>query len=134
MSGITYTVADRIATITLNRPEKRNALSGEVVHELRRAFADAEADEQVKVVVLAASGKAFCAGADLDYLRQLQQNSFEENYTDSRELMQLFREIYDLKKVVIAQIEGMPWQGDAGWQRWRTLVTPFRKRGSDILK
>ncbi|WP_333863238.1 enoyl-CoA hydratase/isomerase family protein [Chitinophaga sp.] len=114
MSGITYTVAGRIATITLNRPEKRNALNGAVVRELREAFAQAEADEKVKVVILAANGKAFCAGADLDYLRQLQQNDFEENYADSRELMQLFREIYDLKKVVIAQIEGDALAGGCG--------------------
>ncbi|MGE7776786.1 enoyl-CoA hydratase/isomerase family protein [Chitinophaga sp. NPDC101104] len=114
MSGITYAVAGRIATITLNRPEKRNALNGEVVHALRKAFAQAEADGQVKVVVLAASGKAFCAGADLDYLRQLQQFDFEENYADSRELMQLFREMYELKKPVIAQIEGDALAGGCG--------------------
>lgn len=114
MSGITYQIAGRIATITLNRPEKRNALSGAVVRELREAFAQAEADEKVKVVVLAANGKAFCAGADLDYLRQLQQYDFEENYADSRELMQLFREIYALKKVVIAQIEGDALAGGCG--------------------
>lgn len=114
MSGITYSVTGRIATITLNRPEKRNALSGAVVRALREAFAQAEADGQVKVVVLAANGKAFCAGADLDYLRQLQQFDFEENYADSRELMQLFREIYALKKVVIARIEGDALAGGCG--------------------
>ncbi len=114
MSGITYQLTGRIATITLNRPEKRNALSGAVVRELREAFAQAEADEKVKVVVLAANGKAFCAGADLDYLRQLQQYDFEENYADSRELMQLFRDIYALKKVVIAQIEGDALAGGCG--------------------
>lgn len=114
MSGITYSVADRIATITLDRPEKRNALNGAVVRALREAFAQAEADAGVKVIVLAANGKAFCAGADLDYLRQLQQNDFEENYADSRELMQLFREIYDLNKVVIAQIEGDALAGGCG--------------------
>lgn len=114
MSGLTYHIADRVATITLNRPEKRNALNGALVKELRQAFARAEEDADVKVIVLAANGKAFCAGADLDYLQQLQQNNYEENLADSRELMLLMQEIYSLQKVVIAQIEGDALAGGCG--------------------
>ncbi|MGX5819442.1 enoyl-CoA hydratase/isomerase family protein [Chitinophaga lutea] len=114
MSGITYDIANRIATITLNRPEKRNALNGALVRELRAAFANAEADPAVKVVVLAANGKAFCAGADLDYLQQLQGYTHEENLSDSRELMFLFREIYGMEKPVIALITGDAIAGGCG--------------------
>lgn len=114
MSLITYHTENRIATITLNRPDKRNALNAAVVRALREAFARAEADEQAKVIVLAANGKAFCAGADLEYLQQLQQNNFEENLADSRELMLLMQEIYTLEKVVIAQIEGDAIAGGCG--------------------
>jgi len=113
-SFLVYTVADRVATITLNRPEKRNALNGQLVAELREAFQAAAADEAVKVVVLAGNGEAFCAGADLDYLQQLQKNTYEENLTDSRELMQLFREIYELDKIVIARVEGHAVAGGCG--------------------
>ncbi|RBL88427.1 enoyl-CoA hydratase/isomerase family protein [Chitinophaga flava] len=109
-----YEVAFRIATITLNRPDKRNALNGAMVAELRQAFAAAAADEDVKVIVLKGNGEAFCAGADLDYLQQLQQNTYEENLADSKELMQLFKEIYQLDKVVIAQVEGHAVAGGCG--------------------
>lgn len=114
MQGITYHISNRIATITLDRPDKRNALNGEVVRELRAAFADAEADENVKVIILAGNGKAFCAGADLEYLQQLQNNTFEENLIDSKELMQLMQDIYSLEKVVIARIEGDAIAGGCG--------------------
>ncbi|RAJ87519.1 methylglutaconyl-CoA hydratase [Chitinophaga dinghuensis] len=113
-SFILYEVADRIATITLNRPEKRNALNGALVAELRQAFQAAAQDEAVKVIVLKGKGEAFCAGADLDYLQQLQVNTYEENLADSRELMSLFREIYELDKIVIAQVEGHAIAGGCG--------------------
>ncbi|KAG4069320.1 hypothetical protein HA402_012173 [Bradysia odoriphaga] len=113
-SFIQYSVAVRVATIALNRPEKRNALNGPMVAELREAFRMAAADEAVKVVILKGNGEAFCAGADLDYLQQLQQNTYDENLADSRELMQLFREIYDLDKIVIGQVEGHAVAGGCG--------------------
>lgn len=111
---ITYTVADRIATITLNRPEKRNALDDAMVNELLDAFREAGADDAVKVIVLAAEGKAFSAGADLAYLQQLQNNTYEENLADSRHLMALFELIYTLPKIVIAQVEGHAIAGGCG--------------------
>jgi methylglutaconyl-CoA hydratase len=113
-SFITYEVADRVATITLNRPEKRNALNGEVVKELIDAFITAGASDAVKVIILAANGEAFCAGADLEYLQQLQLNSYEENLADSRQLMQLMQLIYAHDKVVIARIEGHAIAGGCG--------------------
>jgi methylglutaconyl-CoA hydratase len=76
---VQYEVKDRVGYITLNRPEKRNALSYEMVSEIKLAFMNAEADKDCKVVVIKGSGEAFCAGADLAYLQQLQTKTFDEN-------------------------------------------------------
>jgi methylglutaconyl-CoA hydratase len=114
MSLVVYTVKDRVAYITLNRPEKRNALSHELVADLLVAFDQAEQDASVKVVVLKANGEAFCAGADLAYLQQLQHFSFEQNLADSSQLKNLFLKIYQLKKVVIAQVQGHALAGGCG--------------------
>jgi len=113
-STIEYLIKDRVAYITLNRPEKRNAFSPELVSELREAFGIAELDPGVRVIVLKANGKAFSAGADLGYLQSLQENSYEENLEDSEHLMGLYRQIYILEKPVIAQIEGHAIAGGCG--------------------
>src|SRR5258706_14896348 len=114
MELVKYVVRDRVGFITLNRPEKRNALSFELVSELMVTFKEAESDPAVKVVVLGAMGEAFCAGADLAYLRNLQNFSYEENLGDSRHLKDLFLTIYTLKKVVIAQVQGHALAGGCG--------------------
>ena len=111
---ITYDIKDRIAKIMINRPDKRNALNGEVVTELLDAFNDAEQDENVKVIILGGEGKVFCAGADLAYLQSLQTNTYEENLADSLHLKSLFHKIYTLKKVVIARVHGHAIAGGCG--------------------
>ncbi len=114
MALIEYTSTNSIGYITLNRPEKRNALNQELVNELSKAFVQASSDEAVKVIVLRAKGEAFCAGADLGYLQQLQKFTYEENLADSRNLMALYKLIYTLPKVVIAQVEGHALAGGSG--------------------
>ncbi|MDZ4716312.1 MAG: enoyl-CoA hydratase-related protein [Cytophagales bacterium] len=114
MALIDYTAKNRIGYITLNRPDKRNALNQEMVSELRNAFATAADDPEAKVVVLKANGDAFCAGADLAYLQQLQKFSYEENLEDSRNLKALYHQVYTLPKVVIAQVEGSAIAGGSG--------------------
>lgn len=114
MELVKFQVKDRVATIRINRPEKRNALNHELVSELGRAFSAAEADDKVKVVVLTGTGDVFCAGADLKYLQDLQAFSREENIADSRHLMNLFRQIYVMKKVVIAKVNGHAIAGGCG--------------------
>ncbi|MBN1250921.1 MAG: enoyl-CoA hydratase/isomerase family protein [Bacteroidales bacterium] len=114
MEYVDYSVSNRLAYITLNRPEKRNALNDKLVKELTQAFKFAEKDENAKVIVLNALGDSFCAGADLAYLKSLQSFTFEENLADSRNLKDLFHLIYNLKKVVIAQVEGHAIAGGAG--------------------
>ncbi|HHG84817.1 MAG TPA: enoyl-CoA hydratase/isomerase family protein [Bacteroidetes bacterium] len=107
-------VINRVCYITLDRPEKRNALNHAFVTELKTAFREAEVSETVRAIVLRSSGKVFCAGADLAYLRQLQANDFDENLRDSTHLMGLFDLIYRLGKPVIAQIQGHAVAGGAG--------------------
>ncbi len=111
---VQFAIQDRIATITLNRPDKRNALNFEMVRQLKEALLRAEQDQFVKIVVLKGNGEAFCAGADLDYLQQLQGFSFEDNLKDSQHLMELFLFIYKMSKVVIAQVQGHALAGGCG--------------------
>ncbi|MEL6625254.1 MAG: enoyl-CoA hydratase-related protein [Bacteroidota bacterium] len=109
-----YQIQDRVAIITLNRPEKRNALNDVMVAELKDAMMAAEGNPEIKVILLKAHGKAFCAGADLDYLRKLQGFSFEQNLADSSSLADLFLTIYRATKVVVAQVEGHAIAGGCG--------------------
>jgi methylglutaconyl-CoA hydratase len=113
-SLVLYEVKDRVGYITLNRPEKRNALSFEFVNDIKAAFKQAEQDHTCKVIVIKANGEAFCSGADLAYLQQLQYYSHEENLADSQNLMELFRMIYTSPKVVISQVNGPALAGGCG--------------------
>jgi methylglutaconyl-CoA hydratase len=114
MENVLYEVKDRICFLTLNRPEKKNALNAAMVTELKSTFSRAEADDKVKVIILRASGDVFCSGADLESLQQLQGNSFDENLKDSNHLKELFLQIYQLKKLVIAQVQGHALAGGCG--------------------
>ncbi len=114
MKFVEVEIKERVGYIILNRPDKRNALNADFVGELKAAFQSAEKNNAIKVIVLKANGEAFCAGADLGYLKSLQENSFEENLADSNNLMELFKLIYFLKKIVIAQVEGHAIAGGCG--------------------
>jgi methylglutaconyl-CoA hydratase len=114
MEFVQYEVTDRIAYITLNRPEKRNALNHQFVQELKDCFQQAAEDEAVKVIVLRSASVVFSAGADLEYLKTLQNNTFDENLADSDHLKALFHQMYRHPKVIIAQIEGHAIAGGCG--------------------
>lgn len=114
MKYIEYAVQDRLAYITLNRPEKSNALCYDLVSELQTAFKQADDDDSVRVVILKANGDAFCAGADLAYLQELQKYTFEQNVADSDHLKALFLQIYLMKKVVISQVHAHALAGGCG--------------------
>ena len=114
MDLVHYKVYNRIAYITLNRPEKRNALNSEVVILLKESFHNAISDDLVKAIVLKANGEVFSAGADLAYLQQLQTNSYEDNVADSTSLKDLFYTIYTSPKVIVAQVEGHAIAGGCG--------------------
>jgi methylglutaconyl-CoA hydratase len=114
MSLIIFNKADRIGYITVNRPDKRNALNQDLVKMLTDAFKKAIEDEEVKVIVLKANGEVFSAGADLDYLQKLEKNSDVENFTDTYLLKEFLLTIYKSPKLVIAQVEGHAVAGGCG--------------------
>jgi methylglutaconyl-CoA hydratase len=109
-----YQVEDRIAYITINRPDKRNSLNDVLIAELRDAVLRSDQDEGVKIMVLRANGPIFCAGMDLDYLQRMQAYTFEQNLADSTALAQLFLTCYRASKVIIAQVEGPAIAGGCG--------------------
>jgi methylglutaconyl-CoA hydratase len=111
---ILYSTSGRKAVITLNRPSKRNALDDAMVRELTAGFTQAARDPQVKVIILQGSGKAFCAGADLEYLERLAAFDLEQNKADSQQLATLFRLIHEMRKPVIALVGGPALAGGCG--------------------
>lgn len=104
----------RVLTLTLNRPDKRNALSADLVGALKEALAKAADDDAVRVVVLTGAGKVFSAGADLAALDALQSASPMDNLADSRHLAGLFEAIYRHPKPVIAKVNGHAIAGGCG--------------------
>lgn len=105
---------DRKGIIVLNQPEKRNALSPQVITGLQSAFDMHANDSAVRVIVLRAEGPSFCTGADLGYLRELQQYGYAENVADSGALRDLYYQIYTCAKPVIAQVQGHAIAGGCG--------------------
>jgi methylglutaconyl-CoA hydratase len=110
---VQYEESQGIATITLNRPEKRNAISYELIDDLLSALKVAERSE-TQVLILAANGKAFCAGMDLENLKQLIGRTNEQNLKDSEKIAQLFRGIYDFPRPTIAAVNGAAIAGGTG--------------------
>lgn len=111
--SLLYDVADGVATITINRPERRNALSWTVMTELRSAFARAKADPEVRVVVLTGAGdKAFSAGADLSGMAA--GAGFLDLHDARGELARLFREVWELGKPTVARVRGYSLAGGFG--------------------
>jgi len=94
-----------LALLTLSRPEKRNAISPEMVFDLLAAFDEME-KSPARVAILTGTGKAFCAGMDLEALSALARQSPEENLADSRRLAQMFRRIWSFPKPLIAAVNG----------------------------
>jgi methylglutaconyl-CoA hydratase len=107
-------VSGPVCELVLNRPEKRNALNGELIAALREALEGTMRDSAVRVIVLGARGPAFSAGADLAELRRMQQASTLENWSDSRALMELFHLLYTLPRITIARVHGPAVAGGCG--------------------
>jgi methylglutaconyl-CoA hydratase len=104
----------RVARLVLNRPEVRNAWDGETVSLLQRALRDLGSDDSVRVVELSGEGPAFCAGADLEWMKRVANFTMEENRRDSAELAQLFRALDELDKPVVARVHGAALGGGTG--------------------
>lgn len=101
------------ATITLNRPEKRNAISFDLIDDLLRALGDV-AKSDAGVLILTGAGKAFCSGMDLENLKTLLGRTPEQNVQDSQTMVQLFRSLYEFPKVTIAAVNGAAIAGGTG--------------------
>jgi len=105
---------DGIATVTLNRPDKRNAISFQLVEELMAAL-DAIEQSAAQVMILTGAGKAFCAGMDLDELKSLLGKTHDDNVKDSARMAEMFRRIYDFPKPTIAAVNGAAIAGGTGF-------------------
>jgi methylglutaconyl-CoA hydratase len=123
---VLYAVVDASATITLNRPEKRNALGRTILSELKSALLEAESDVGVRVIALRGAGKDFCAGADLAQLERVAQGDVLENLADASEIAGLFLLIRKLKKPVVAAVHGRALAGGAGLASACDLVLATR--------
>ena len=114
MASLVETTTDgAVRTITMQRPDKRNALNAALVSALKEALTAAEADD-IRAVVLTGAGSAFSAGADLADLRAMRDASPLENEQDSRHLAELFRQIYRHPKPIIAKVNGHAIGGGCG--------------------
>lgn len=103
-----------VSRVVLARPDIRNAFNEVMIRELREGFADLRARTELRVVVLTGEGKAFCAGADLHWMRRVLQLTYEQSYADSLELARLMREMYEFPRPVIGRIQGAAIGGGTG--------------------
>ncbi|GAB2723942.1 MULTISPECIES: enoyl-CoA hydratase/isomerase family protein [unclassified Comamonas] len=111
---LTVEAAGPVATITLTQPDVRNAFSDEVIADITRAFSWVGAQAQVRAVVLAAEGPAFCAGANLNWMRAMADYTREENLVDAGKLAEMLRVIYTCPKPTIARVQGDVYAGGMG--------------------
>ena len=112
--NLSITQTGAVARITLTQPEIRNAFSDEVIAEITAAFLDVGSRAEVRAVVLAAVGPAFCAGADLNWMRRMADYTRDENLLDAAALAEMLRVMYECPKPTIARIQGDVYAGGMG--------------------
>ena len=105
---------DSVATVLLARPDARNALNAELIGELTRCIKELAGDHRVRVVVLSGEGDFFCAGADIGYMRDTVEFSYEENLEDARKLAAMFAAIEECPMPVVARVRGAAIGGGVG--------------------
>jgi methylglutaconyl-CoA hydratase len=111
---VLYSVEGAIARLTLNRPEKKNALNEAVIAGLKEKLRSASDDEHIRVIVIGGAGDDFCSGADLSALQQVAQASVDENVEDAGSLLELFLLIRQIPVPVVAAVRGRALAGGAG--------------------
>ena len=114
MNHLMTSVTGYVGRITLNRPDVRNAFNDELIAEITTAFADMGKRDDVRCIVLAAEGSAFCAGADLNWMRRMADYSYDENLADAGKLAQMLRTIALCPKPTIARVQGDVYAGGTG--------------------
>jgi len=105
---------ERVAVVTLNRPEIRNAFDDGLISSLSRTLRDLESDDSVRAVVLAGAGPAFCAGADLNWMKRMAGYSYEQNLADARALAGMLKALDRMSKPTIARVHGAAFAGGVG--------------------
>ena len=103
-----------VVTVTLSRPDAHNALNADLIEELTRCFEEISDDERIRVVVISGEGSSFCAGADIGYMRETADFSYEENLEDARRLAMMFWTIDECPKPLLARVQGAAMGGGAG--------------------
>lgn len=106
--------ANGIGTITLNRAELHNAFDDKFIVELTNAIKNLEKDPVVRIIVLAAKGKSFSAGADLNWMKRMANYSWEQNYQDSLQLASLMQTLHECRKTTVAIVQGAAFGGGVG--------------------
>jgi methylglutaconyl-CoA hydratase len=134
-STLLLNISGAVATITLNRPDKRNAISATMIADLQTALDEIETSH-ARVGILTGSGKAFCSGMDLEMLAAIAQQSAAENQEDSRRLAKLFRRVWSFPRPLIAAVNGAALAGGCGIATLCdfTLAVPEAKFGYTEVK
>ncbi|MDQ3800057.1 MAG: enoyl-CoA hydratase/isomerase family protein [Acidobacteriota bacterium] len=114
MSEILINQENSICYLTLNRPEKRNALNDALVNSLKDALREADKTDELRAIVIRGAGKDFCSGADLSALQKISESNVLENWDDARNLMELFALIRRVKIPVVAAVQGRALAGGCG--------------------
>lgn len=109
-----FSVASGIARITLNRPDKRNALDEELIVAIRQALAQSAEDASVRIVTITGAGHDFCAGADLAALQRIQDSGVSDNLADARRLADLFLDMRHFPRPIVALVRGRALAGGCG--------------------
>jgi methylglutaconyl-CoA hydratase len=112
--ALLYSVEDSVARITLNRPEKRNALNDELIGALKDSIGAAAKAESIRVILISGAGPDFCSGADLSALQKISQASVTENQADARSLMELFSLMRHVSVPIVAAVHGKALAGGCG--------------------
>lgn len=111
---ILYSVEQAVARITLNRPDKRNALDDQIINEMKKALDESARDASVRVVVVSGAGKDFCSGADLAALRKISEASVADNVADARNFAEMFVAMRRHPRPIIAAVRGRALAGGCG--------------------
>jgi methylglutaconyl-CoA hydratase len=114
MSTLDIQRSGAVARVYLNRPDVRNAFNDEVIAELRAAFTELGADENLRAIVLGGHGKAFCAGADLSWMRAMADYSWEQNRADAQALADMLWAVYSCPVPVVGRVQGDCYAGGVG--------------------
>lgn len=134
MSEIITAKENSIYTITLNRPEKRNALNDALINDLKTTLREVDKDETLRAIVIKGAGKDFCSGADLSALRKISESNVMENHDDADNLRKLFSMIRRVKIPSSPLFTVELWRAAVVWRRLAILFWRRNRRVSVILK